>query len=114
MKNLFLLLLFIGLGTAQAQEAKEWLSLTPIPVKLPAFSDVKNVKDQTFTESMLSSYNSVDIEQLVPDNKRVESFFQQLSWSIAQTENDTIVAPQHPLSINHYALYFSNSKHQYF
>jgi hypothetical protein len=110
MKRVFLFLLCFSLTQVQAQEAKEWLSLTPIPVKLPAFSQVKNVKEQTFTENMLSNYNHVAIEQLVPDNNRTEHFFHELKWSMASTENDTVVATQQPLSLNHYAVYFSNSE----
>lgn len=48
MKNKgFLLSLFIaGSLTANAQDIKEWLSLTPIKMEKPALSHVKNVKDQ--------------------------------------------------------------------
>ena len=47
MKNKgFLLSLFIaGSLTANAQDIKEWLSLTPIKMEKPALSHVKNVKD---------------------------------------------------------------------
>ena len=53
MKNKgFLLSLFIaGSLTANAQDIKEWLSLTPIKMEKPALSHVKNVKDQVFTDA---------------------------------------------------------------
>lgn len=61
MKNKgFLLSLFIaGSLTANAQDIKEWLSLTPIKMEKPALSHVKNVKDQVFTDAMLTDYSGV-------------------------------------------------------
>ena len=63
MKNKgFLLSLFIaGSLTANAQDIKEWLSLTPIKMEKPALSHVKNVKDQVFTDDMLTDYSGVNI-----------------------------------------------------
>ena len=63
MKNKgFLLSLFIaGSLTANAQDIKEWLSLTPIKMEKPALSHVKNVKDQVFTDAMLTDYSGVNI-----------------------------------------------------
>ena len=68
MKNKgFLLSLFIaGSLTANAQDIKEWLSLTPIKMEKPALSHVKNVKDQVFTDAMLTDYSGVNIGSLVP------------------------------------------------
>ena len=59
MKNKgFLLSLFIaGSLTANAQDIKEWLSLTPIKMEKPALSHVKNVKDQVFTDAMLTDFS---------------------------------------------------------
>jgi hypothetical protein len=67
MKNKgFLLSLFIaGSLTANAQDIKEWLSLTPIKMEKPALSHVKNVKDQVFTDAMLTDYSGVNIGSLV-------------------------------------------------
>ena len=45
MKKLLFLFLLAGTFCVQAQNAKEWLSLTPIPVKKPTFNKKKNVKD---------------------------------------------------------------------
>ena len=44
-KKLLACFMAIALGT-QAQEVKEWLSLTPIPIEKPALSNFKNVKGQ--------------------------------------------------------------------
>ncbi len=111
MKKLLFLFLLAGTFCVQAQNAKEWLSLTPIPVKEPAFSQTKNVKDQSFTENMLSGYNSINIQNLIPDTNKTESHFHQLKWTLANTEKDTIVAAkQESFSLNYYAIYFSNSE----
>lgn len=110
MKKTFLLpLVLAGFLSVQAQEVKEWLSLTPIPVEKPAFSNVKNVKEQVFTETMISDYSGVNLSDLVPDAGKTENHFQQLSWSIASTEGDTVVTDQgNDFSLNYYAVYFSN------
>lgn len=111
MKKLLLPLLLAGMLNGRAQDVKEWLSLTPISVEKPAFSQTQNVKDQTFTENMLSDYNNLNIRNLVPDANRTENDFHQLKWTVATTENDTIVAAdRESVSLNYYAVYFSNSE----
>jgi len=111
MKKIFLLFFLTGILQVQAQNAKEWLSLTPVPVEKPVFSQTKNVKDQTFTESMLTGYNSINIQNLVPDAEKTEDHFQQLKWETATTEKDTVMAAtQESPSLNYYAVYFSNSE----
>ncbi len=111
MKKFLLPFFLAGIFNVQAQDAREWLSLTPISVEKPAFSETKNVKDKTFTEEMLADYNSLNIRNLVPDANKTEDRFHQLKWTIAATENDTIVATeQEAFSLNHYAVYFSNSE----
>lgn len=108
MKTFFLSFLLIGLLQVQAQEVTEWLSLTPIPVELPAFSQVKNVKEQTFTENMLIEHNGINIGDLTPENNRTEEYAPQLRWSLATTDGDTVVAATQQPALNHYAVYFSN------
>ena len=60
---------------------------------------------------MLSGYNSINIQNLIPDTNKTESHFHQLKWTLANTEKDTIVAAkQESFSLNYYAIYFSNSE----
>ena len=94
MKNKgFLLSLFIaGSLTANAQDIKEWLSLTPIKMEKPALSHVKNVKDQVFTDAMLTDYSGVNIGSLVPDADSKENHFHRLRWTVAPMNRDTVTA----------------------
>ena len=109
MKRIFLPIFLAGALTLRAQDVKEWLSLTPIPVEKPVFSDVKNVKDQKFSESMLLDYAGLNIRNLVPDADKTENGFHNLRWGIAHMEKDTLVAArQNDFSLNYYAAYFSN------
>lgn len=111
MKHLFLSLFAAGTLTAQAQDVKEWLSLTPIPVEKPALSDVKNVKDKVFTDALFADYAGVTIGNLVPDANKAENSFHHLHWMMATTEQDTVVAPgQDDFTLNYYAVYFSNTE----
>lgn len=110
MKKIFLLLCIGGTLTLRGQEVREWLSLTPIPVEKPAFSEVRNVKDQEFTADMLVDYAGLNVRNLVPDADKSEDGFPDLRWSMAQTEQDTVVAAsQDGYSLNYYAVYFSNA-----
>lgn len=109
MKKILLSLFLAGALTLRGQDVKEWLSLTPIPVEKPVFSEVNNVKDQKFTENMLVDYAGLNIRNLVPDADKQESRFHNFHWSIARTEQDTVVADkQAGFSLNYYATYFSN------
>lgn len=109
MKKILLPLFLASAFTLQAQNVKEWLELTPIPVEKPAFSNVKNVRDKAFSEAMLNDYASINIQNLVPDANQAEDHFHQLKWRIATTQQDTIMAEkQNGLSLNYYAVYFSN------
>lgn len=109
MKKLLLPLFLAGIMTVQAQNVKEWLSLTPIPVEIPVLSQVKNVKDKIFTEEMLSEYNTVNIGNLIPDANQTEDSFHRLKWSVASVDQDTVLSPpSSEFSLNYYAFYFTN------
>ena len=66
MKTFLLSLLLAGSVSVQAQNIKEWLTLTPIRVEKPAFSETNNVKDQTFTDAMLAEYGGLNVHNLCP------------------------------------------------
>lgn len=109
MKKILIPFLLAGALTVEAQPVKEWLSLTPIPLEKPALSNVKNVKDKTFTDAMFTDYNGLTIQNLVPDANRSEDHFHKLIWTQATTDGDTVtVAEQEDLTLNYYAVYLSN------
>lgn len=107
MKKVIFLFLLTGYLSVQAQEIKQWLSLTPIEVKKPVMGEVKNVKDRIFDESMLLEYTGLNIGQMVPAEGRAEGLLQ---WSAAKSEQDTVYAGStgFPWSLNHYATYIEN------
>lgn len=110
MKKILFPVFLAGAITAQAQDIKEWLSLTPIPVETPALSHVKNVKDKVFTDAMFMDYAGLNIQNLIPDVNKTEDQFHQLKWAIATAEQDTIsAAGQDKLGLNYYATYISNT-----
>lgn len=110
MKKLLILPFLVGVLISQAQNVKEWLSLTPIRLEKPALSNVKNVRDQTFTEAMFTDYSGLTIGNLVPDAGKPENHFHQLTWQKATTEQDTIIAPvQQDLTLSYYAVYLNNA-----
>lgn len=110
MKKILLPVFLAGVITVQAQDVKEWLSLTPIPLEKPALSNVKNVKDKTFSDAMFTEFAGLNIRNLVPDASKTEDRFQQLKWTIASAEQDTVTAAkQDDLSMNYYATYISNT-----
>lgn len=110
MKKILLPVFLAGVITVQAQDVKEWLSLTPIPLEQPALSNVKNVKDKTFSDAMFTEFAGLNIRNLVPDASKTEDRFHQLKWTIASAEQDTVTAAkQDDLSMNYYATYISNT-----
>lgn len=110
MKKILLPVFLAGVITVQAQDVKEWLSLTPIPLEQPALSNVKNVKDKTFSDAMFTEFAGLNIRNLVPDASKTEDRFHQLKWTIASAEQDTVTAAkQEDLSMNYYATYISNT-----
>lgn len=111
MKKLFLSLFIASCLTSQAQNVNEWLSLTPIEITQPALGNVKNVKDQLFTDAMLTDYSNVNIGNLIPVDGQNEGCFQNLRWNIASMEKDTIVAPKtDSYNLCYYAFYLSNTE----
>ena len=112
MKYSFLPFFIAGALTVNAQDVKEWLSLTPIPLEKPVLSEVKNVKDKVFTDALFTDYNNVNISDLTPDAGQSENRFHHLQWTIAQTQQDTIVAPENKgsYSLNYYAVYLTNTE----
>ncbi|MEG1737662.1 MAG: prolyl oligopeptidase family serine peptidase [Odoribacter sp.] len=112
MKRLLLSLFVTGAFTANAQDIKEWLSLTPVKIEMPALSEVKNVKDKIFTEAMFTDYMNINIQDFTPDANQTENRFRHLRWTVATSEQDTVTAPQEneDYTLNYYAVYLSNKE----
>ena len=112
MKKLFLpLFVACSLG-ASAQTVDQWLGLTPVAIEKPAFGNVKNVKDNVFTEASLLENSSINIGSLVPDKDKEENLYKGLRWSVASLTGDTVTSPDHKgqVTLNYYAVYLSNSE----
>ena len=112
MKKLFLpLFVACSLG-ASAQTVDQWLGLTPVAIEKPAFGNVKNVKDNVFTEASLLENSSINIGSLVPDKDKEEKLYKGLRWSVASLTGDTVTSPDHKgqVTLNYYAVYLSNSE----
>ena len=103
---LFSLCIAIGLSL-NAQTAKEWLALSPVPLSLPALSHQKDVDNKTFTEKELFEYSLLNVNDLVPDAAKTERNFHQLRWEKAKMEQDTVIAPttDGKFTLNYYAVY---------
>ena len=106
MKTFLLSLLLASSVSVQAQNIKEWLTLTPIRVEKPAFSETNNVKDQTFTDAMLAEYSGLNVHNLCPQADGKEG---SLTWSVARTAQDTVVANAgNEWQLHYAATYISN------
>lgn len=101
----FLLACFLS---TNGQNAAEWLALTPVPVKTPALSQVKNVDGKIFSENMLLEYSDLDVRHMLPQSGQTTG---RLKWEKAATEQDTVLAPQESgLTLNYYAVYLENDQ----
>lgn len=108
MKKHLLFSLCIAIGfSLNAQTAKEWLALSPVPLSLPALSHQKDVDNKTFTEKELFEYSLLNVNDLVPDAAKTERNFHQLRWEKAKMEQDTVIAPttDGKFTLNYYAVY---------
>lgn len=112
MKKLFLSLFLACSMASYGQQITQWLSLTPIPVEKPAFSNLKNVNNQAFSNSMLSDYSMLNINNLTPDENKPEDQFRNLRWTKASLNGDTLVAQEKSDSytLNYYATYLTNTE----
>lgn len=112
MKKLFLpLFLACSLG-ASAQTVDRWLGLTPVAIEKPVFGNVKNVKNNVFTEVSLLENSSINIGSLVPDQDKEENLYTGLRWSVAPLTGDTVTSTgqEGRITLNYYAVYLSNSE----
>ncbi len=110
MKKIFLLLFSVSCGYGLlAQQAASWLQLTPISVEKPALDQIRNVKNQTFTQEMLLQYSTLNIRNLKPDVRKPNNTYRHLNWSLASMEADTVVMKPvaHGSALTYYAVYLN-------
>ena len=94
------------------QTVREWMGLPPVPVKFPAFGDMKNVENKTFSQADLLTLSTFNIENLTPAVGEQELQYHSLTWETA-TVNDNIVISQNKSTvpaIGLYAVYAENTQ----
>ena len=53
MRKLLFLFMLICTMQLHGQTVREWMGLPPVPVEFPAFGDMKNVENKTFSQADL-------------------------------------------------------------
>ena len=94
------------------QTVREWMGLPPVPVEFPAFGDMKNVENKTFSQADLLTLSTFNIENLTPAVGEQELQYHSLTWETA-TVNDNIVISQNKSTvpaIGLYAVYAENTQ----
>ena len=94
------------------QTVREWMGLPPVPVEFPAFGDMKNVENKTFSQADLLTLSTFNIENLTPAVGEQELQYHSLTWETA-TVNDNIVISQNKSAvpaIGLYAVYAENTQ----
>ena len=94
------------------QSVREWMGLPPVPVEFPAFGDMKNVENKTFSQADLLTLSTFNIENLTPAVGEQELQYHSLTWETA-TVNDNIVISQNKSAvpaIGLYAVYAENTQ----
>ena len=86
------------------QTVREWMGLPPVPVEFPAFGDMKNVENKTFSQADLLTLSTFNIENLTPAVGEQELQYHSLTWETA-TVNDNIVISQNKSTVPAIGLY---------
>ncbi|KIO43382.1 S9 family peptidase [Sanguibacteroides justesenii] len=80
MKKLLLFVWVIFSFQVQGQIIREWMSLPPIPVEMPAFHDQKNGNNQSFTPVSLLEFSTLSVENLTPVPEGIEQGTKDFQW----------------------------------
>ena len=94
------------------QTVREWMGLPPVPVEFPAFGDMKNVENKTFSQADLLTLSTFNIENLTPAVGEQELQYHSLTWETT-TVNDNVVISQIKSAIpaiGLYAVYAENTQ----
>ena len=112
MRKLLFLFMLICTMQLHGQTVREWMGLPPVPVEFPAFGDMKNVENKTFSQADLLTLSTFNIENLTPAVGEQELQYHSLTWETA-TVNDNIVISQNKSTvpaIGLYAVYAENTQ----
>ena len=112
MRKLLFLFMLICTMQLHGQTVREWMGLPPVPVEFPAFGDMKNVENKTFSQADLLTLSTFNIENLTPAVGEQELQYHSLTWESA-TVNDNIVISQNKSTvpaIGLYAVYAENTQ----
>ena len=67
----------------QGQTVREWMGLPSVPVEFPAFGDMKNVENKTFSQADLLTLSTFNIENFTPAVGERELQYHSLVWETA-------------------------------
>ena len=92
MKHLLFLFLFVCTIQLNGQTVKEWMGLPPVPVEFPAFGNVKNVENKTFSQADLLTLSTFNIENFTPSVGSRELQYHSLTWETANVTDDIVIS----------------------
>lgn len=92
MKHLLFLFMFVCTIQLNGQTVKEWMSLPPVPVEFPAFGNVKNVENKTFSQADLLTQSTFNIENFSPSVGSRELQYHSLTWENSTVTDDIVIA----------------------
>lgn len=112
MKKLFLFVWIIFSLQVQGQVIREWMSLPPIPVEMPAFHDQKNVNNQLFTPVSLLKFSTLSVENLSPAPGRFEQETEGLQWKYSDMADGEVLysSQEKTPSVVYNAVYMANTE----
>ena len=109
-----LLLLFALICTMQlhGQTVKEWMGLPPAPVEFPAFVNMRNVENKTFSQADLLTLSTFNIDNLTPAVGEQELRYHSLTWELSTMNDSIVIAPNNSAvpAIGLYAVYAENTQ----
>lgn len=95
----------------QAQQIRQWMSLQPIRVEMPAFSNQKNVNNQVFAPAQLLKFSTIDIKNLTPAVGNVEGQTGEFRWQSSAIADGVVQTPStgKETALVYNAVYLANS-----
>lgn len=109
MRKLLFLFMLVCTMQLHGQTVREWMGLPPVPVEFPAFGDMKNVENKTFSQADLLTLSTFNIENLTPAVGEQELQYHSLTWETT-TVNDNVVISQIKSAIPAIGLYAVTQK----
>jgi len=84
--------MFVCTIQLNGQTVKEWMSLPPVPVEFPAFGNVKNVENKTFSQADLLTLSTFNLENFSPSVGSRELQYHSLTWKNSTVTDDIVIA----------------------